>query len=55
MEADVESTWTGLKDELFEIRDKFKPKSVPAKNKSIWVTKMVTKLRRTKTKAWNNY
>ena len=47
--------WTKLKDELIDIRDKFVPKSVPAKNRSKWVTKKVTRLRKAKTKAWNNY
>jgi len=54
--ADAEILCTKIKTELLEIRDKFVPKSTSAKrNKSKWVTKTVTRFRKAKTEAWDNY
>ena len=53
--AVITECWTKLKDKLYLLRDKFVPLSKKVKNESKWVTNRVIKLRRAKTKAWNNY
>ena len=56
VDTDAESLWLKLKNELLVIRDKFIPKSATAKkNRAKWVTKRVTKARKAKTNAWDNY
>lgn len=53
--VDVELDWSNLKVELTKLRNKFIPLNKTKCSKSKWVTKMVTRRRRAKVKAWNKY
>lgn len=51
----VNEIWENIKTNLYEIRDKFVKIKKKSKNKCKWVTKRVTRFRKAKKKAWNNY
>src|SRR3989441_2022907 len=51
----VDEIWVKIKTNLEDIRDKFINLRKKAKNKCKWATKRVTRFRRAKKKAWNNY
>src|SRR3989442_13827094 len=51
----VDEIWAQMKTNLMDIRDKFINLKKKSKNKCKWVTKRVTRFRRAKKKAWNNY
>jgi ribonucleases P/MRP protein subunit RPP40 len=55
--TNLEDSWAKLKGDLIEIRNKFVPVNKPIRcmPKCKWVTRKVTKLRKAKKKAWNNY
>ena len=52
---DVDEIWKEIKVNLSDIRVKFIELKKKSKNKCKWVTKRVTRFRRAKKKAWNNY
>jgi ribonuclease P/MRP protein subunit RPP40 len=52
---DVDGMWKEIKVNLSDIREKFIELKKKSKNKCKWVTKRVTRFRRAKKKAWNNY
>ena len=52
---DVDEIWKEIKVNLSDIREKFIELKKKSKNKCKWVTKRVTRFRRAKKKAWNNY
>jgi hypothetical protein len=54
-DSSADNAWECLKSKLWELRDEFVPKSKRNKNQCKWVTKNVTRCRKAKKKAWNNY
>jgi hypothetical protein len=51
----VNEMWSKLQIDLSILRDKYVKLKKQNKNKCKWVTKRVTRLRRAKKRAWNNY